>query len=305
MWKTVIIDKGERLTLERGWLVVESPSGETRLPIEDVYSVVLDNRTAMLSVPVITALTSAGAHIVVCDEKHRPASVILPDNMHFRPFKVLRLQLSTSSVFNEKLWQRIVKAKIENQFRVLKLRDVKSEKQESVFELIEKVQPGDKRNYEAVAAKRYFPALFGQTFKRTDEDVTNYALNYGYSILRSAMAKALCGHGFNCALGIHHIGETNAFNLADDLMEPYRPIVDLWVDANADQLYNELTSQNRRELVDIVNRVVLLDGKRTHIRYAIEQTAASLYSAMTAGDPDVLKLPQIIKLAFEAEDVGV
>jgi CRISPR-associated protein Cas1 len=305
MWKTVIVDKGERITLDSGWLVVSVAEREAKLPIEDVYSVVVDNKAAVLSVSVINALTASGAHIIVCDDKHFPASVILPNNTHYRPVTVLNNQLSISTELKSALWQRIVKSKIENQYRVLKLCGVKAEKQQSVFELIEKVQPGDPRNYEAVAARRYFPALFGAAFRRSDEDVANYALNYGYAILRSAMAKALCGYGFNCALGIHHMGETNAFNLADDLMEPFRPIVDLWTDESMDMLYNELTAQNRRELIDLVNRVVVIDGKRMRIRYAIDRCAASLATAITRNDPNALLLPQIVPLSFEAEDEGV
>lgn len=102
------------------------------------------------------------------------------------------------------------------------------------------MKPGDTTNREAVAARKYFVALFGSTFRRTDEDVTNASLNYGYAIIRSCVAKTLAGYGFNGTVGIHHINETNPFNLADDIMEPLRPVVDMWTDENCDTLLKHL-----------------------------------------------------------------
>ncbi len=130
-----------------------------------------------------------------------------------------------------KLWQRIVKQKIANQVKCLRLAGVNKKEIETIELICAEVLPDDKTNREAAAARHYFLALFGCVFKRTNDDVTNAALNYGYAIIRSAVAKTLVAYGYNCVIGLHHSNDYNAFNLADDMMEPLRTLVDLWVDS--------------------------------------------------------------------------
>ena len=304
MWKTLIVGREGRLTLDQGWLVVTQEEKLTRIPIEDLYSVVIDNRQSVVSISVLTALSDAGVHVMMCDEKHVPSNVLLPLNRHYRAYGMLRDQLSLSATVQEEMWGAIVRAKIENQVEVLRLCGVPKTRQEPVAVCLERIIPGDKRNVEAMAAKRYFQALFGQGFHRTDEDVTNAALNYGYSILRSAMARSLCAYGFHCELGIHHIGEGNPFNLADDLMEPWRPLVDYWTDEHMDELFDTLTTANRRELVGIVNRTVLWEGKKTAVRYAIDRYAAAFSRAVLEEDVSFMHFPKIIALNAVSEEDG-
>lgn len=113
--------------------------------------------------------------------------------------------------------------------------------------------------------------------------------------MRSAVAKALTAYGYNCVLGLHHINESNAFNLADDLMEPLRPLVDVWVDENHEDLVNELTKQQRNELATLVNAVILWDGKKMRVRNAIDKYVSSLTTAIRSLDPNELKLPVLIR----------
>lgn len=295
MWRTVIIAKGERIVLKSNWLVVYSEENESHIPIDDIYAVVMDNRAAMVSVGVLTALTNAGAHVLFCDEKHMPVSVLLPHNTHYRPLAVVQSQLGMGDDLKDALWQRIVQKKIQNQCEVLRLVSVPSARWEPIVQLAQTVQPGDPQNREAVAAKRYFSALFGPGFSRADRDVTNAALNYGYAILRSAVGKTLAAYGYNCVLGIHHIGPRNPFNLADDLMEPLRPLVDYWVDSHMEELLDELTASNRRGLVNLLNHVVRMEGKKTRVRYAIDQYVSSLTTAIQKKDAQRLKLPDILR----------
>ena len=295
MWRTVIIAKGERIVLKSNWLVVHSEENESHIPIDDIYAVVMDNRAAMVSVGVLTALTNAGAHVLFCDEKHMPVSVLLPHNTHYRPLAVVQSQLGMGDDLKDALWQRIVQKKIQNQCEVLRLVSVPSARWEPIVLLAQTVQPGDPQNREAVAAKRYFSALFGPGFSRADRDVTNAALNYGYAILRSAVGKTLAAYGYNCVLGIHHIGPRNPFNLADDLMEPLRPLVDYWVDSHMEELLDELTASNRRGLVNLLNHVVRMEGKKTRVRYAIDQYVSSLTTAIQKKDAQRLKLPDILR----------
>lgn len=302
MWRTVIISKGERITVRDNWLVVYSENNEQRVPIGDLYSVVIDNRAAMLSVSVLTTLAMANVHIYFCDNKHTPVALSLPMNTHYKPFGIIKKQLSLTDEFKDLLWKRIVEQKIKNQIICLKTVGVYPEKIKPIEELCQEVLPGDKRNREAAAAKKYFSALFGCTFKRTDDDITNAALNYGYAIIRSSVAKTLTAYGYNCVLGIHHINEQNAFNLADDIMEPFRPLVDLWTDNSCDDLWEELTKTNRKDLINLVNVPIKMENKKTRVRYAIDKCVSSLTTAIEKNDPDLLILPKLIPIEYDFED---
>ncbi len=302
MWRTVIVTKGERLTIRDNWLIVYSEDNEQRVPIGDLYSVVIDNRSALMSVAVITTLALANVHIYFCDDKHNPVAVSLPLNTHYRPFGVLKKQLALTDEFKDLLWQRIIGCKIKNQAVCLKIAGVNSDKIKPIEELSEKITPGDKTSKEGIAAKKYFSALFGTTFRRTDEDVTNAALNYGYAIIRSAIAKTIVAYGFNGTIGIHHINEQNPFNLADDLIEPFRPLVDLWTDDSCDDLWEELSKTNRKDLVNLLNVPIKMDGKKTRVRYAIDKCVSSLITAIDKNNPELLLLPQLIPIENDFED---
>ena len=252
----------------------------------------------------MTTLTQAGAHIIFCDEKHLPVTTSLPMNSHYRPFNVIKKQLEMEQDFKDKLWQKIVTAKIYNQFLCLKYRGVDKKRCKEIYEISQKVKPGDETNREAVAARKYFVYLFGSTFRRTDEDVTNAALNYGYAVIRSCVAKTLAGFGFNGTVGVHHINETNPFNLADDIMEPLRPVVDIWTDENCELLFESLTYQNRKCLIDLPNQIIMQSGKKMKIRYAIELYVKSLVSAVDNNNVELLEIPKLIPFDefFEEED---
>ena len=295
MWRTVIVTKGEKITVRDHWLVVYSDQNEARIPIEDIYSVVIDNRQTLLSVNVMNTLAAAGAHIIFCGEDHMPLTVQLPLNTHYRPLNVIQSQFQMSQQLKDDLWGRIIYSKIDNQIRVLKLSHVYQQKWEVLEKLRDKIKPGDPTNMEAIAAKKYFPSLFGSFFTRQDDDVTNAALNYGYAIIRSAVAKTLVAYGYNCVLGIHHIGDKNPFNLADDMMEPLRPLVDYWTDSHVDELFGTLTRSNRADLVALVNHVIRMEGKKMRVRYAIDQYIRSFTSAVKNEDASLLKIPVIIQ----------
>ena len=302
MWRTVIVNQGEKIKTEQNWLVVVSDSGESKIPIEDIYTVVIDNQNAMISLSAINALTSSGAHICFCNEKHIPASVALSLNDHYRPLSVVRSQMSMTKEFRDELWKRIVEAKIRNQARCLRFCSVNPDKVASVERLADDVLPGDSRNREGTAASLYFRSLFGPGFRRSDDDVTNAALNYGYAILHSSVAKTLTAYGYYGALGIHHENSSNPFNLADDIMEPLRPVVDMVTDRMCDELFETLARDNRRKLVDIVNLPVKMNGKKIRVRYAIDRYIASLTTAIQHNDADKLNLPELIMIDEYFED---
>jgi CRISPR-associated protein Cas1 len=298
----LIVYKGEKISVRNNRLVVLSEENEFEIPIEDIYSIVVDNQVTCITVPSIHKLTDAGVHILICNERHQPVSVILSQNNHYRPLNVIRKQIEMDDELKNNLWDKIIKSKIENQARVLKLCGGKTEKVEHLLEFAMEVYNGDEGNREGISAKMFFREMYGDSFVRMYDDTINAALNYGYAIIRSAFCKTLCAYGYNCVLGIHHINEYNPFNLADDLMEPLRPIVDFWVDQNSDDLIDELTKEQRSKLCDLVNNDVIIDGKKMRVRNAIDVYVRSLTTSIENEDAKYLKLPQIIKTEFYSEE---
>ena len=302
MFRTVIVNTGEHIKVKDNWLVVLAENEERRIPIDDIYCLVIDNQQTTITTPAVTALTNAGAYILLCNEKHLPVSIIYAHDTHYRPLNVLRRQISMTQVTKDLLWQQVVQAKLYNQGRALELCGVDTDRVSRLYELMEEVEAGDSGNREGIGAKWHFRSLFGSDFLRFNDDGINAALNYGYTIIRSAVAKTLAAYGYNCVLGIHHINEGNPFNLADDLMDPLRPVIDRWVDENHEELLNELTKQQRKELIDIVNTFVLCDKKRMQLRNAIDRYISSFTTAINNDDPRAIKFPTLIRDTLVQED---
>ena len=296
MFRTIIISKGEKIRVKDNWLIVIDDMNESKIPIGDIYSIVVDNPSATISMKCIDILTKAGVHILICDDKHMPYTIILSQNNHYRPYYVLKNQINISVNFKNLLWDKIIISKITNQARVLKFSGCKTENINALKDFAINVQNGDSTNREALASRMFFKSLYGSDFIRMSDDSINAALNFGYAIIRSAISKALSSYGFNCALGIHHIGEGNAFNLADDLMEPFRPVIDMWVNDNIDILVDgDLSYDARKNLIDIVNHTIMFDGKKYKIRTAIDKYIKSYSSAIEKQDADLFKFPLIMK----------
>ncbi len=303
MFRTLIINRGERIGIRDNWVTVETEDGEQRVPLNEIYAVVIDNQASLLTVPVIHRLTSSGAHILICDEKHMPASVILPQNNYYHPLTAIRRQLEMTASFKDALWDIVIAAKIRNQALVLSFCGGLRERVERLNELSREVVNGDEGNREGIAAKMFFRSLYGSSFVRMADDGINAALNYGYAVIRSTVSKTLCAHGYNCVVGIHHIGESNPFNLADDLMEPLRPLADYWTDRNHEDITDELTRAQRNELAALVNEPVLQGKRRMLMRNAVDEYVRSLTSAISKNDPSLLVPPVLLPAgAFPEED---
>lgn len=302
MWRTIIVSRGERITVQNGNICVARGEDEDTIPLADIYAVVIENRAALISVNALSLLAESGAHVFFCNEKHIPVGVTLPLNTHFQPLAVIRRQLALTQEEKDILWQRLVQAKIFNQARCLQFAGVKREKAAELLALAENVLPGDAKGLEAVAAKKYFSALFGYGFSRRGEDPLNAALNYGYAVLRSSVAKTLTAYGYNCVLGLHHRSEKSAFNLAHDLMEPFRPMIDLWVDENNETVATELTRSARKGLLDLLNAGISIAGKTMRLRNAIDVCVNSLTGALQREQPNSMYLPELLRCGTEADD---
>lgn len=257
---------------------------EMRFPLEDVNSIIVENRNAVLSISALTEIAACGGVVFLCDEKHLPTTVVLPQSTHYRKLKALRAQTGASKPLIKQLWQKVVKAKIANQAECLRL--CGKPEYEKVADIGKRVLSGDTENREAEAAAVYFKALFGKNFVRSAECNINFALNYGYAVMRGLVARTIVCHGFETSLGIFHCNELNPFNLADDLMEPLRPIVDLF--AFCYPPVDAPQSVYKKEICNLMNCDVNSGGERHAVTHAVERMVSSFGKSLYTGEADLL-----------------
>jgi len=216
----------------------------------------------------------------------------LPFHQHHAQTEVSRTQLSLSAPFKKRIWSKIVQAKIANQAQ--NLRQLQNSDAQALESMTGKVQSGDPKNVEARAARYYWGRLFADFIRADEDDIRNALLNYGYACVRAAIARAVVAVGFIPSVGLHHDGRFNAFNLVDDLIEPFRPIVD-W--AVVEHLHNRdgnetgLTLDDRREMAAILTRDLVMQGEQFSLLHASERMADCLRRAVQENDPKILIFP--------------
>lgn len=249
------------------------------VPIEDIGVVVLEDRQITITNGAMDALLQNNCAVITCDEKHMPAGLLLPLEGHTVQSERFRWQIDASLPLKKQLWQQTVQAKIRNQASVLKR--MSGAEEGCVVAWANDVKSGDSENLEGRAAAYYWKSVFPEMerFVRDREgDVPNNLLNYGYAIVRAVVARALVASGLLPTLGIHHHNRYNAFCLADDIMEPYRPYVDELViqilRSGVD--CSELTTDLKRQLLGLPVKEVVIDGHRSPLMVAVTQTTASL-----------------------------
>lgn len=293
MFRTIYVTKGEKITAHDNWLLIDSNENENKIPIADIQPIVFDNPLSNISLFTLNALAENGTNVIICDNKHLPVCNVLSFTQHYRPYGVLKRQLALTDEFKIKLWQVIVKAKINNQADALKFVGGDTEVVNRLKELAMEVQYGDTGNREGIAARLFFRNFYGYDFTRFEDDITNKAMNYGYAIIRSIVARSLSAYGYHCAIGIHHINENNAFNLADDFMEPLRPVVDLWVNKHQEELIDELTKENKIGLINLGNQTVVCAGKNMKLYNAVDKYVLSLTTAINNNNASRLECPYL------------
>ncbi len=292
-WRSLVISHPSKISIKNNQLVIEQKE-RWSVPIEDIASVVLESPQILITMKTLEVLSENGATLYVCDNRHIPIGYLLPYYQHSRQLKAIKQQLSQTEPFKKRLWQQIIKRKIKNQAYVLMCIGQRIV-YEKLLKMAEQVDSGDAQNVEGQAAKMYFEALFRKGFSRNAENVYNACLDYGYSIFRGAIARNIAKYGFIPSMGIHHKSELNNYNLADDFIEPYRPIVDLWVIQNVKE-NDEFSPELRGRLVDLLNYDVIIDEKRQCALNAINVTLSSYTTAIQAKDYQKLSIPTIVPL---------
>lgn len=293
-FRSVIISNPASLGLKNNSLVIENEN-HYEIPIEDISILVIEGISVKLTNKLISKLAENSVATIICDDKHLPSSIILPLNVHHRSYKVLKQQLNQRLPFSKRIWQVIIKQKLYNQGKCLEILGLDG--YNFLYNLSEVVESGDKGNREAIGAKHYFKCLFGEGFTRDDANGINSALNYGYTIMRGAVARTLVMYGFNATLGVNHCNELNSFNLADDFMEPFRPIVDLWVYQNVSE-DSILTKEDRIQLVDLMNYQCVIGEQNQSVLNAMDKMIASYTTACSKKDFRLLKTPEIKQLEY-------
>ena len=293
-YRSVVISSSVRITVKNEQLVIEGENSGS-VPIEDIRTLMLESRSSTITTYALSSLSEAGVCVFVCDEKHLPSAIIQPVGRHFRQRKQILTQLSQSKPHLKRMWQEIVVSKIKNQAKCLELCGVDSEYFQKVDRLSNLVQSGDTTNIEGQAAALYFRYLFGKEFSRGQDSDINSALNYGYAILRGYIARTLANYGYEPCIGIHHHSELNNYNFADDLIEPFRPLVDLFVFQNMTN--TEFSTKEKRELCNILNYELVSGDGHHSAAYAVERLIHSIERSFTLGyEADQLLLPKIEEL---------
>lgn len=246
-----------------------------------------------MTVRAASALAEHGVTVLLCDEKHLPCAQVLPIDQYCRQRKLLMAQCEMGKPLKKQFWQQIVVQKIRNQASCLRLSG--RDGWEELRQIAGKVLSDDSDNREAVAAALYFPALFGDGFSRGADDPRNAALNYGYAILRACIARNLVVHGLEPCIGLHHRSELNNFNLADDLIEPFRPVVDLYVAENFSEEDDVLTPRQKAELFNITNYLVRQADRKYRVMLAVGRSCAALANSIVEQTLS-LELPELIPL---------
>lgn len=243
------------LSMLRGFMLVKIEGEEkSRIAFEDIDVLILNGSGATITTNLLNSLLEAGCMVVVLGKNYLPSGIFYPTNPHHLHKQKINLQIEATKPLQKRLWQAVVKAKILNQAAVISTFSGGEERQ--LTQLAKKVSSGDKENLEAQAARKYWQRLFGKNFRRNFDDAgINSLLNYGYAILRSAVARAIFAAGLHPAIGIHHSNQSNAFCLVDDLMEPFRPVVDFVVKTIVDKngKIDELTPEIKKSLAKILN----------------------------------------------------
>lgn len=292
--KSILIENKTSITAKNLQLIIKSEIRESTIPIEDIGFLVLDHQEIYVSLPAMNLMVENNTSVIICGKNHLPNGMFLNLNSHHIQQEVFKNQIDASIPLKKQLWQQTITEKITNQGILL----TRITENKNTFEfLASKVLSGDTTNMEGVAAQQYWKTFFDTydiNFKRERfGDYPNNFLNYGYAILRAATARAMSGSGLLNTLGIHHKSKYNAFALADDIMEPFRPLIDekvFEIMQNYDE--QELNTKIKSELLQVLTRTVYFKDEKSPLMVALQKTASSLQQCFM-GSRKKIKYPKL------------
>ena len=282
-WRTIVITKRAKLDLQLGFMVVRGED-TTKVALNEIAVVLIESTAVSLTTSLLAELMKRKVKVIFCDEKRNPSSELIGYyGAHDTSLKV-RNQIAWSEDIKKHVWTEIVTEKIRKQAQHLKIWERKEADQ--LYGYISEIEFGDATNREGHAAKVYFNALFGMDFTRSAENVTNVALNYGYSLLLSAFNRCVVANGYITQLGLFHDNVFNQFNLACDLMEPFRPFVDLKVKRMAFPFFEK---EEKHEMISLLKEEVTIANRNEYLTNAIRIYTKSVFDALNDNDISQIK----------------
>lgn len=282
-WRTVVISKNAKLDYQLGYLVVRNQN-VVKIHISEIAILVIETTSVALTAALLCELTKRKVKVIFCDEKRNPSSELVPYyGSHDTSMKV-RKQISWTEDIKTAVWTEIVAEKIHKQAENLELWN--RMEAEMLYDYISQIEFGDVTNREGHAAKVYFNALFGMDFTRTAENSVNAALNYGYSLLLSTCTREIAINGYISQLGLFHDNVFNPFNLASDMMEPFRPLIDNLV---RQIMPDKFEHEEKVAILEILQKEVILAGRKEYLNNAMKLYCRSVFDALNDGDVSLIK----------------
>ena len=286
-WRTIVITKRAKLDLQLGFMVVRGEH-TTKVALNEIAVVLIESTAVSLTTSLLAELTKRKVKVIFCDEKRNPSSELVSYYGSHDTSNKIRKQIAWRQNTKEAVWTEIVSEKIRKQKELLEL--LGKEEAELLSSYLQQIAWNDETNREGHAAKVYFNALFGLDFTRTEDNLINAALNYGYSIILSSFTREIVANGYITQLGLFHDNMFNQFNLASDLMEPFRPLVDKCV---LGMKLEQFEHEEKMWLVDILNQGVQIDGKIQYVSNAIKIYCKSVFDALNEDDSALVRFYKI------------
>ena len=286
-WKTVVIGTECKVSLSMNRMKVTIGEEYYNYSLTDIDTVIFTHNRVCITTPLISKLIENNIGIIMCDDRNDPIGIFLPFNGHSVVFRQLKKQMNWKITRKKRLWKTIVEEKIKTEIDVLDQVTSNCQTVEMLKVYHDSVYNDDQTNREGSSARVYFKELFGEEFTRESNTVVNIALNYGYKILASYISKCIAARGYLTQLGVHHIGESNPFNLTYDFIETFRAIIDLWVFNNIADQFN---TSNKLEIIRIMEYKVNLGGKWIRLNDAIEDVVDSYFAFLNEEKDKVLVL---------------
>ena len=286
-WRIIVISKRAKLDYQLGFMVVRSDE-VTKIHLSEISTVMIESTAVSLTTSLLAELSKRKIKVIFCDEKRNPSSELISYYGSHDTSNKVRKQIKWKQNVKEAVWTEIVTEKIRKQKELLEL--LGKDESELLDSYIREIQWNDETNREGHAAKVYFNTLFGLDFTRTADTVENAALNYGYSIILSAFTREIVANGYITQLGLFHDNMFNQFNLASDLMEPFRVLVDREV---VGMQLEEFDHADKMRLMDILNHEVLIDGKVQYVNNAVKIYCKSVFDALNENDSSLIRFYKI------------
>lgn len=279
-WKTLYIKSDNYIYTKNNWIVIKNKKdkSENKFFLEDIKIIIADNTQSIISIKTLNKIIDNNIPIIFCNDKHDPNSILLGMNIHKIPLQNFQKQIDLNQRKKNIIWQQLIISKVENSIFVLKEFNVSDELINKMNNIKKRINQGDTLNKEAEIAKIFFKEIYGSNFVRHQDDGINAMINFGYKIIASYISRTIVSYGLHPSLGIWHSNKTNYFNLSYDFIEPYRPIVDYYINKMDIKCDKNLDYETRINILKILDINVVFDNKITKLYSSIDLMIKSFIS---------------------------